>query len=332
MKCRQSNFELLRIVATLLVIIFHSDFLSLGKPQLTDLLNKPVATGTRILIESMSVICVNIFVLISGWFKIKYSFKGLCNYVFQCGYFLIGIYIICLMLGISTFSIHGILSSLCLSYSNWFLRAYLALYIISPILNTYLEYADKIVQKRVLIAFFIFQTIYGCSGAAEFIEYGYSTFSFIGLYLLGNYIKNSDLSTVSLSISGGGLVATIILNSILYSVGLYMNRNLFILIYGYINPLVIIGAVCLVLIFNKIDIKHSASINWVASSAFAAYLFHANPNIFLWFKRAVLFCYETYSGFICIMSIFIFIIFIFIVSVILDQPRKWIWRKIDNLL
>lgn len=42
----------------------------------------------------------------------------------------------------------------------------------------------------VLICFFTFQTFYACfTTSATFIDRGYSTFSFIGLYLLARYIR-----------------------------------------------------------------------------------------------------------------------------------------------
>lgn len=192
---RQTNFELLRLFAMFLVLIFHSDFLCTGYPNKSNLDESMVQTITKIFIESSSVVCVNIFVLISGWFGIKPTIKGLLNFIFQCVYFLTLTYLITCLLGINKVSLHGIKSCIfLLPESNWFIRAYIALYIISPILNVYLEKCNKKQLGTVLILFFAFQTIFGITNISIFISWGYSTFSFIGLYLLAQYAKRYILA------------------------------------------------------------------------------------------------------------------------------------------
>ena len=87
MKERLSNIELLRIVAMLFVLIVHSDFVALGTPSTNDCMESGIASFTRIFLETLSYVCVNVFVLISGWFGIKPSKKGFCNFIFQCFFF-----------------------------------------------------------------------------------------------------------------------------------------------------------------------------------------------------------------------------------------------------
>ena len=78
---------------------------------------------------------------------------------------------------------------------NWFIKAYLGLYIIAPVLNAFVNNAEKKAFQKVLLSFFIFQTAYSwISGGAVFFEGGYSTMSFIGLYLLARYVKLHQFS------------------------------------------------------------------------------------------------------------------------------------------
>ena len=63
MKTRDSNMELLRIVAMLLVMIVHADFMALGAPTMEDMSEAPMDTFMRYLIGGMSSVCVNVFVL-----------------------------------------------------------------------------------------------------------------------------------------------------------------------------------------------------------------------------------------------------------------------------
>lgn len=189
-KQRESNFELLRIISMFMILALHADFYSLGEPGVEDFRCSPLSASTRLLVEMMSIVSVNVFVMISGWFGIKSSIKGLANFVFQCLFFLVGIYAVALLFGSVPLSAKGI--ALCLGFchgSNWFIRAYLGLFILSPILNAFLERCTRRQLEYVLISFYTFQTIYGFIGNVDFFCSGYSTFSFIGLYLLSRYLK-----------------------------------------------------------------------------------------------------------------------------------------------
>lgn len=191
MKVRQSNMELLRIIAMFLVLLVHADFFSLGAPSASDCVNAPVGSSLKVFFEAISIACVDIFVCLSGWFGIKPSVRGFSNFVFQCLFWLIGLYIITLLIGTSTFSIQGIKGCLALTKLNWFIKAYILLYILAPVLNAFVEKASQKEFRNVLIAFFAFEFVYGWifSGSTLHIVGGYSTISFIGLYLLARYVR-----------------------------------------------------------------------------------------------------------------------------------------------
>ena len=59
------------------------------------------------------------------------------------------------------------------------------------VLNAFIEQASQKDFRNVLIAFFTFEFIYGWifSGSTQHIQDGYSTISFIGLYLLARYVR-----------------------------------------------------------------------------------------------------------------------------------------------
>ena len=187
---RKTNIELLRLLSMFLILVVHADFWSLGAPTCQEFRESLLPSVTRILIEAISIVSVNVFIFISGWFTIKPTLKGFGNFIFQCGFFLIGIYVVMLVTGQATLSLKGIAGCFCLTSSNWFIKAYIGLYILSPVLNLFVETSSKKQFGIILVSFFIFQTIYGLSGAAAFIEHGYSTFSFIGIYLLAQYVRH----------------------------------------------------------------------------------------------------------------------------------------------
>lgn len=325
---RQSNIELLRIIAMFLVLTVHADFWALGSPTYDDFLKSPFNTAFKTVVESISIVCVNVFVLISGWFGIKFSIKGLLNFLFQCAYFLFGIYIVMLLAGRADLTLKGIAGCFALTKVNWFIKSYIGIYILAPVLNIFIQYASKKLFTTVLVLFFVFQTIYGWSDAAPFIAQGYSTFSFIGLYLLAQYTRKYLLKDVT---AWGGYIYifSIVINSLMSY--LLLRFGIPINVWSYVNPVVIIGSLGLLGFFWKIDLGSSKWINWIAKSSFAVFLLHSNPNIGVpIFKVTILNLYAAYSGIECVAMIFVFLISVFAVAILLDQPRKWLWRYMSR--
>lgn len=107
-KERESNFELLRIVAMFLVLMLHANFISIGSPTISDCHEAPFNSILRYFFQSLSIGCVDIFVLISGWFGIRPSIKSFTSFIFQCFFFLFGVYAVCCIGGISEFNFGGL--------------------------------------------------------------------------------------------------------------------------------------------------------------------------------------------------------------------------------
>ena len=81
-KERDSNIELLRIVAMLLVMMVHANFFTLGPPSQTDINTSFVSSFMRFFCESLCIICVNVYILISGWFGINAKAKRIIEFIF----------------------------------------------------------------------------------------------------------------------------------------------------------------------------------------------------------------------------------------------------------
>ena len=86
-KTRNSNIELLRIIAMVMILGLHVNYLAIGKPSSQDIATSPLQSFLRMFAEYVCIVGVNVFVLISGWFGINYKLKGLCNFLFQSLFF-----------------------------------------------------------------------------------------------------------------------------------------------------------------------------------------------------------------------------------------------------
>ena len=336
---RQSNIESLRILAIFLILVVHADFWALGSPSPQEIHDFPTASTTRFLIESISICAVNVFIMISGWFGIHPKAKSLFNFLFQCAFFLFGIYLVKVLLT-GKVSGEGIKGCLLLLKHNWFIKAYLMLYIFSPILNEFVEHTTKRAFKLILICFFLFQTIYGwCSEGVEWFKNGYSAISFMGLYLLMRYLhkypslisRKSGLFYMTIYLACVLIITFLAILQILHMIPSWF---MFGKMYSYINPLVIIESLALFLLFTKFEFKNKA-INFIAASTFAVFLLHTNPNIAKpYFAPLINNVYQSYDGITCLSIIFAILVIIFFLAVITDQVRIWlgscIWKKIHN--
>lgn len=337
-KPRQSGVELLRIISMFLVLLIHTNMWN-EKWHGLDLQNSFSTSATTIFLQSISCVCVNVFVLISGWFGIRFSVKRLTKFIFQCMFFFTGIYVVFLALGLRGLTVRGIMDCFLFNDINWFIRAYILLFIISPILNAFVEKTNKREMETVLVSFFAFQTIYGwATPAAHFIQWGLSVTSFVGLYLLAQYVRKYQYELII--VKGGGKISVAYFSSTLLlflvtMVSVYLKFDYLTgKIFAYTSPIVILNSLLLLLTFVNIDRKGFVNpvINKIAASSFAAYLLHHNPNVMDSFWKN--FCWNLYENHWAtyIPLAMLFLISVFSAAVIIDQVRIFCWNKIETLL
>ena len=333
---RQSNFELLRLVSMLLVLMLHAYGVALGNPSKIDFQLSPLSASFRVLMESLSLICVNVFVLISGWFGIKPSIKGFASFLFQCLFFSIGVTIVAPLIGIGNpLRIEDVGSMLFFGkYYYWFIKCYICLYILAPVLNSFVETAQKRVVIMVILCLFIMQTIYGWTGTMLDFDRGYSVLSFALLYLIARYIRIYGGKIFNLNqwqaiaINFGLTLAIAAVYTLAVNLDMVKLASHWLV---FINPLVVISSVFFLLFFSKMNFQ-SKAINYLSRSAFAVYLFHLNTKIWDGFLET---CYTTFTfhnGVSGILLVLCFLLIVYIVSVLIDQIRLLCWKPIGRRL
>ena len=331
---RDSNMELLRIVAMLLVMIVHANFRALPVPTYEEANHEIMSSILRFFTESFSIICVNVFILLSGWYGIKLKIERLLEFVFQVLFFSIIGLIIIQFISPEKYTLTNCIGNILLTdkWDYWFVKAYLGLYLFSPILNSFIEYATKKQYQIVLIAFYVFHTVYGWAfpEGAIYFERGYSAMSFMGLYLLARYIRLYPFSLCRKSYRFD-LFIYLFITVLITLIQFFFKRTD--IPYGgyfifYSCPLVIISAVFFMLIFTKIHLK-SRFVNWVACSCFAVYLLHSNGFLAKpYYDNIILNWFNELSTIPFLMHVIPFILFVFIAAILLDKIRLAIWKVI----
>lgn len=333
-KERDSNIELLRIIAMLLVLIVHAGFKALNAPSTYEVFDSPASSFLRFLNESISIICVNVFILITGWFGIRPRVSRICALIFQVMFIGLFIYVCLIILRkVDAWKLSDWIRLLLFRRGLWFVTAYLVLYIFSPVLNAFVSNASKETFLKVLLSFFIIQTVCGFSSKWTFFCSGYSPLSFAGLYLLARYIKLfrckffnfnkwCDMA-IYLCLTLFTTFASMIMVGYARSDGW--------LFYQYLSPAVIISSLYFFLFFTKISF-YSSTINWIASSAFTIYLFHCDPLVFERYYLApirVFYINDSLPAFLFHTAILIIIFFS--LSILIDKIRESVWHGLLNI-
>lgn len=323
-KVRQSNFELLRIVAMFMVMMLHVNFLALGKPTMDEVNSATIASFMRILFEVSSVGCVDLFVLISGWFGIKANRKSLFTFIFQVVFVFYGVSAACLLFDHSNTIGGGKFLEL-VTCRSWFVQAYLGLYLLSPALNMMVE-KSKNIHKWVLCGWLAFEFVYDfASPDPRLFDGGYSTLHFVALYLLARYVRLYGVHNFIRKNSGVLFVV----------VSLFVTSCIFMLIKtghglchlnSYTSPFVIFLALMLLIKTDSIHIQNNV-INRIGGASFAVYLFHTHPLVlgtfFLTWAKDI---YCNYSGIVYLIIITGYMIAWYVVSILIDYVRQATWH------
>lgn len=320
---RQSNIELFRIISMLLILIVHIDGASVGLPQpMGDIDSMTSRDWWRLIVESISIIGVNCFVLISGYFGIRASWKGFARFTLYCLFYSVAIYCI-VAIGINKeWSWQGLGESF-LVYTHtdlWFVPAYLGLYLIVPFLNKSIETLTCKQYSIWLGAFVAFNLYAGWFWGGKFNPTGYTILHLVMIYLIGRYIARFMPKIKHL-----GLYATI---AWVASIGLILLNSLYdksTVAFAYNSPFVIMASVSFFMMFKSITITNNV-INYCASSAFAVYLVHKNPLVWIPFVGWIKDMWQQltlpmFTLFVVAVSLGVFYACIFI-----DQPRRYLMR------
>lgn len=335
-KVRDSNMELLRIVAMVLVMIVHADFRALHVPTVDETIIAPVSSMMRFLVESLSIISVTVFVLLSGWYGIKVRAGKLCEFVFQVFFFALACFAIALFTGHASLDVTAMRHLLLLEpFDYWFFKSYLIMYIFSPVVNAFLEKASKREVEVLLVLFFSVQTLWGwlSKGAGGF-NYGYSGLSFIGLYMLARYVRLYPGWLSALNRNRYLLIyaAIALLNAVMAYVFIRTGHpKLEGMLRHYTYPLAIFQALCFMLYFTKISLR-SKFINWVAVSCFAIYLVHSNMMIGnAFYDDFIRYWFENETTLLFILYTVALIIAVFWISILSDKVRLFIWQYVKRM-
>jgi surface polysaccharide O-acyltransferase-like enzyme len=318
-KTRESNFEFLRIFSMLYIVVYHFIVYAIkpGSPELDYLMN-PITNSLHI-----GVIC---FVLISGYWGIKFSLKGFVRLFLQCSFYSILIYSVFSIINPEQYSLKVLLQSI-LPFQWWFIQIYLCFYLLAPVINIPLKNSSS--QKKLLyivilgIVSFVFgQFIPGLSD-------GKNCINFIFIYYIGDYIRTCIKSKPKrVLLYYIGLNILFLCCYMLFRFGSLAGDLFYRFIFPYNSLGLIFNATLLFLFFSKLTLK-SKIINWIAASILPVYMMHENHYLSSYLYSAIANIKDSISDpWVLIPALIFLAVLVILVCVLIDKVLSPVYKLI----
>lgn len=346
MKNRNSNIELLRIFAMLMIVahhaVIHNGF------KITEEVFTPLQ-GFYYVMQALGKIGVTLFFLISAWFlcdgrslHFKKTFSRIYTLEKQLIFYGITLFIIFFVLH----RINDIVPNPPLSlgvksiipvwgFLWWYCTAYVAFLLFSPFLTYFLHTAGKRIHFYLTVVLFItWGIIYGLTPLEFFGISGDTFIFFLVLYTFIAYLRWYNLvpstkqSWTIIGIGGGFLILCIVIGGTLKNI---TGIQAFTKLQTDFSdsgklPIILISLGIFCLVIQSKRVWHSRVINSIAASTLAVYLIHDYPvtREFLW--HSVFNIGKFYnSPFAPLISLGI-ILGVFIVCIAIDYVRRFLFR------
>ena len=326
-KIRQSNFELLRIICMFGVLTNHTlqNLYDLHTPSFS------IDNELRVLIMNVSILAVNCFVMISGYFQIKQSWKGFVSLVAPCFVWALVFSVISFLNG--EMSVVECARRVLFPLTGgdgllWFMVAYFALYLISPLLNEAINNMNTKKLSTICLMVLIIDVYIGYMHQAKEVTIdGYHFVHFMALYVVASYIKRKPFK-VNLFRGGFVFVGLVLLMTILHMCKMVFFPISIIYAMRYNSPMMWVASIFVFIWFTNLNLQNNF-INKIATSVLAVYLISSQPfvsnRLYHWFESIK----DTLSDVAAFGLVFFAMLLFYIVAVMLEFLRKKMFEKLE---
>ena len=342
---RNSSLDLLRIISMVMVIILH--FFSHGG-VLAALTPHTSHWFIGHVINYVSFVAVNCFVLISGYFLLtsQFQLKKVLAFEAQLLFYAILCLLVGNMLAVIKFERIMLFRTLFPTTSRlyWFATNYMALYILAPFLNKFINSLDKAQMKACILSFVVLFSLLpslNFTVDAWNVNRGYSFLWFVVLYFTGAYIRLHHQANHASATRWKYELGYLCCVGLAILIKLYF-PNISISWFGsdytssiiaYNGITMFFGTVFLFMFFYTIKIKNdklSKIISEISQLTFGIYLIHEFPYTrnFIW---NTLFSPSTYAntvrGWILLI---VYVAIIFLSGIAVEFIRKKAFGRIQG--
>lgn len=329
---RKSNFELFRLVLMFFIIMHHFIVHGLGLSSLDPMFTRPLIIRDSDMLlmmslNSMFIIAVNCFIIVSGYFSIKVNGSKILRLLIECLFYTV--LFTTIPLAIEGNYRSALSSLLIISHSKyWFFVDYLFLIVLAPALNIAYEHMSQKQSTIFTFGLLIISVYFGWFWGHDSNYSGYTLFQFIFMYCLGRFIRINDINVKS-SIC----IVLYVIASILTAVIMYFmwSKGMFKMAWKmtyYNQPLIVFSSVIFFLIFKNLNFTNS-NVNKLAQSALAIYFVSSSKLVGGYINNFVGEFYAA-NGNVVISIVLMTVISVLVIffSIAIDQTQAILNNKI----
>ena len=347
---RNISIDILKITSMIMVIILHTKTYGLKGISF-----EPTQAIYWIVwtLYFFSLVAVNCFVLISGYFMSARDSLFLPKKTFKLWLLAeiisIGIYLVMCSIPNSNvdFSFGQLILNALPIMSNqyWFFTCYFVLMVIAPFLNRFINTLEQKDFKKcllIILSLFVFIPSINIFGDNFDSSKGYSAIWFIVLYLVASYLRRYPLpkkpyGILYIAISITSVFAHTLLNTLGNYLPLFTQASDILLRYNCITTFT--ASVCLFLFFLNHPIKTKKFleklVTQIATASFTVYLIHEHPSLRITLWNTIIKLNETTESIpnyllrliIVIAAIFVSGITVGkILSILIDTGEKLLYK------
>jgi len=337
-KTRNYGIDLLRIITMLGVCVMHI----LGHGGVLSNAIRARQFDTAWFLEVVGYPAVDCFVIISGFVGCRKILPSLKSVVTQ--------YLTVLLYSVAIFSILARVFPATVpmsdlggtfmpvtTYQYWFFTCYIGMLALSPLINGFVNHADKKTLYIVGAVIFLVFAVYGSysihHGDRFRLVNGYSLVWFIPMYALGAIISKTELyKKIPVYVALPTLVICFVstwlvkINSVGADTTLVpLSKSLV----NYVSPTMVLAAIMSVCLFAKIKVNRKFIawlITFFSSSAFSVYLIHDNnyfrDNIVVGAFKQI----GDYQPVMLVLAVIANALCIFVACVLIDKIRVLLFK------
>jgi len=334
---RESNIELFRIIAMLLIVAHH--YVTSSGLTLADgpIFSDPLSWRSMflLLLGAWGKTGINCFMLITGYFMCtaRLTAKKYAKLLFEVQFYRIvifGVFCICGKVGFSLTNILMVLLPIT-EVGTSFTSAFLCFYLCIPFCNVLVQNLSERQHVRLLLLSCFIYVFFGTIKVLP-VTMNYVSW-FIVLYFISSYVRLYPknvfqskkvwgwASVISIGLSAASVVVCTWLGAKIGTNSPYAfvaDSNTF---------LAVATGFSTFMLFRNIKIPYSGAINAVASTTFGVLLIHANSYVRRWLWNDVFRCVDTYDHALMPLYTIGGSILVFVVCAGIDLCRQYCVEK-----
>lgn len=328
-KERESNIELLRILAMCMIISMHY-WSNSGAFESLLFRHNPADVGNAVLFhlsESMCIGGVNLFVLITGFFSVRQQtiyWRKIMRLLVDVAFWgLVGL-LLGSALGWTSLDPRSLVR-VAIPYlwnNRWFVESYLILLLLIPFINLCLRQIRRSGHQMLLaVAVGLFVLWPSFLPNPPIDDFGYGFVHFITLYLTAAYIRLyvTKYPPASVCLLVAALATALIFAGAAYG---------FMVSWAYNFVLVLVQSVSLFLFFGQLSIRSSV-INTLAGYSFGIFLIHSDSSFFAPFVYNRIFhASDAIHGqvWVLALNLTVCVVAFYLFCVVLEHGKRWLFR------